>query len=266
MTDYVTTPSGDRLASERHGPDGAPTVLFVAGAGVHRAVDPVTRPTADLLADRGVAAILYDRLGRGESPADGALGLDREIEALAALRAGSGDAPLVLCGHSSGSTIALAAAARGVEVAGLVLWETPLRPPESGVVAWAAEFGRLLDAGDPEAAQVLYMRDMPPEWLERARTSPGWPSVVAQARTLRADAESLAWAESAPHAELFAEIRVPVIAVVGEATQPVMTAAAAELAASLPDAESRVIAGANHAWEPGAMAELLSGFVRGLPG
>jgi pimeloyl-ACP methyl ester carboxylesterase len=267
MTEFLSTASGDRVAFERVGAAGDPVVLFVAGAGPHRATDPITRPTAELLAGHGIASILFDRLGRGESVADGVLGLDRELGAVAALletAARDGAGPAVLCGHSSGCAISVAAAVRGLPVAGLVLWEGPFKPPGSGTDAWAAEFGRLLDAGDPEAAQVLYMRDMPPEWLEGARRSPAWPAIVAQAGSLRADAEALAWAESAPHAELFAGISVPTIAVVGEQTPPMMPAAAADIAASIRGAESRVIAGANHAWQPEAMAELLTEFVGAL--
>lgn len=36
-----------------------------------------------------------------------------------------------LCGHSSGGSLALHAAASGL-VSGLALWETPLAPPDSG--------------------------------------------------------------------------------------------------------------------------------------
>ena len=129
----------------------------------------------------------------------------------------------MLCGHSSGCSIALYAAAHGLPVAGLALWEAPLAPPGSGAVEWAAQVDGLLDAGDLDGALTAYMQDMPPEILEAVRAI---PAMVDQAGSLRADAQSLVWAESAPHAELFGHLRVPVLAMVGEQTYDVMVPAA----------------------------------------
>ena len=63
MSGLVTTEANDRIAFDRRG-DG-PAIIFVAGAGPWRGIDPGTTKTADLLADRGVASIVYDRPGRG---------------------------------------------------------------------------------------------------------------------------------------------------------------------------------------------------------
>ena len=83
----------------------------------------------------------------------------------------------------------------------------------AGVREWAAEVNRRIDAGDLDGALTEYMRDMPPEILEVVRSI---PAMVDQAGSLRPDADSLAWAESAPHAELFGGLRIPVLAMVGE--------------------------------------------------
>lgn len=75
MTDFATTAGGDRVAYDRRGT--GPAVIFVAGAGPFRAIDPVTTVTAEHAAERGLTTLVFDRLGRGASPADGSLDLNR---------------------------------------------------------------------------------------------------------------------------------------------------------------------------------------------
>ncbi|RWZ51105.1 hypothetical protein ELQ90_09945 [Labedella phragmitis] len=83
----------------------------------------LTTPRGDRVADD-----LY-----GERPE--ILDIERELEAITALIDLVGGSA-VLRGHSSGGSIALAAVARGLSVAGLALWETPI-------------------AGDPVAARAF---------------------------------------------------------------------------------------------------------------
>lgn len=258
MTEFVTNARGDRVAYDKRGV--GPAVVFVAGAGPYRAIDPETTETAEALADLGATTVVFDRLGRGESQAVGVLDLDRELAAVdAVLEVAGGSA--VLCGHSSGGSISLRAAAAGLPVDGLALWETPLAGDRDETREWVDEFLRRLDAGDLVAAREQYMKDMPPEWLEGLRSSPEWPQVVAQTVTLRADAESLAWAASAPHATVFADIDVPVLAVAGTETFPEMVESSRLLAEAIRHARETRVAGAFHSWEPGPMATELAAFV-----
>jgi pimeloyl-ACP methyl ester carboxylesterase len=257
MTSTLTTPRGDRVAYDLYG-DG-PGIIFIAGAGPFRAGDPVTTETARLAAERGITTLVFDRLGRGESEATGILELERELEAIAALIDVVGGSA-VLCGHSSGGSIALAAAARGLPVVGLALWETPIAGAPAAARGWASEFVRRLDADELEPALEWYMKDMPPEWLAGAKQSPGYPTMVASVVSQRADAESLAWAASAPHAELFAEITVPVQAMHGEETFDEMIASSADIVETVPGAVEKIMPGAHHSWEPAPMAEELARF------
>lgn len=257
MTEFVTSSRGDRVAYDLRG--SGPGLIFIAGAGPYRETDPLTTATAQLVAERGVTTIVYDRLGRGESAAEGSLDLDRELAAIAALIEVVGGSA-VLCGHSSGGSIALLAAVEGLAVDGLALWETPVSPQREAV-EWAAEFERRLDAGELERALEYYMKDMPPEWLEGARQSPAFLAMVAQVVTSRADAQSLAWAASGSHAELFGGIRVPVLVMYGEQTFPEMIDAADSLVAAIPDARQKRVPGAGHMWEAPSMADELAAFV-----
>lgn len=262
MTEFVTTASGDRVAFDRRG--SGPALIFVAGAGQYRAVDSLTNATAEALAERGITTIVHDRLGRGESQVEGRIDLPRELSAIAALiETAGGEA--VLCGHSSGCTISLAAAVSGLPVTGLVLWEAPIGGITGGAQAWSEEVSRRIDSGDLEGAQVHYMKDMPREWLDGARSSPMWPALVAQVPSNRPDAESLAWAESEPLPQLLADVRIPVLAVYGEQTQQMMRDAAAALASAVPGGVQKEIPGANHGWDVPAMTEELAGFVAAAP-
>lgn len=258
MSDFTTTRLGDRVAFDHRG--SGPAVIFVAGAGPFRAIDPWTTETAEAAAEQGISTIVYDRLGRGESPATGRIGLDRELAALEALIDVAGGRA-VLCGHSSGCTISLAAADRGLAVNGLALWEAPIGGTVGGVGPWVAEVERRIDAGDLEGALAHYMKDMPPEWLEEARHDPGYPDYVAQVVSYVADGESLVWAESSAFADAAAGIRVPVLAMVGEQTFDEIRTAADALAEAIPGAAVRVLPGADHTWEPLPMAAELTTFV-----
>jgi len=263
MTEHVTTDRGDTVAYDRRG-DG-PGLVFVAGAGSYRAIDPVTAETAERVAEHGVTTVVPDRLGRGESPADGVLDLERELAAVAAAIAvadGGSGRGAVLCGHSSGASIALAAAHAGLPVTGLVLWEVPLGDDAATTKEWIDEFERRLDAEDHVGATEQYMKDMPPEWLEGMRRSPDFAQLARASRSQRADGESLVWATAALEDGSLASVDVPVLATYGTSTFPEMTASARKVVAAVPRGEVRVVEGASHSWEPSAMTDELVRFVR----
>ena len=147
-----------------------------------------------------------------------------------------------------------------------MLFEAPLDPAEQGVPEWTGTLYGLLDQGDHAGAVTHYMRDIPLDILEGLQDSPLWEPFVAQAQSLRPDAQALEWAMSAPHAELLGTLDVPVRLLVGEETLPEMTAAAASLAAAIPGTTRGEVAGAQHTWETAAMAEEVHTFVSDLHG
>ena len=278
MTEFTTTSRGDSVAFDRYGQ--GPAIVFIAGAGPTRAGDGITTATAVLAAEHGVTTLVFDRLGRGESrgpvglddDADAAgqeprFDLDRELEAVrAAIHAATGDpdARTVLVGHSSGCSIALAATLAGLPVSGLVLWEAPLSETAADTAGWSDGFEERLDAGQLEAAQEFYMRDMPPEFLAGAKASPGWPAIVAAAPSLRADAQSLKWASAALENDDLSTVDVPVLAAYGSETFPQMPLAAARIVAAIPGAGERVVPGAMHSWQPEPMAAELVSFAHAV--
>ncbi|MFI6424436.1 alpha/beta fold hydrolase [Promicromonospora sp. NPDC050880] len=263
MTDFATTSQGDRVAYDLRGGTGA-AIVFVTGAGPDRADDPVTAETARRVADAGFTTVTFDRLGRGQSPAEGRLDLDRELAAVAAMIHVAGG-KAVLVGHSSGCSVSLRAAAAGLPVTGLALWEAPLGDPAATTRAWADEIERLLDAGDHENAMRHYMKDMPPEWLAGLEASPAWPVLARTVAAYRADAQSLAWAQRALEDGTL-EVTAPVLAMYGAETFPEMPVAAASIVAGVREGTEKEVPGAMHSWEPAPMAAELAEFARQCAG
>lgn len=261
MTEQATSTQGDQVPYDRYGPTDGPMLVLVAGAGSLRGADPVGA-TAELLAAEGVGVLVPDRLGRGESSAAGRLDLDRELEGLRAVLA-TATRPAVLVGHSSGCAITLYAAASGLPVDGLLLWEAPLAAPAQRTADWVDGLERRIDAGELEAAQEWYMKDMPPEWLAGAKASPAWPAIYAGVVSLRADAQAMRWATGALESgALRDQVRVPVLATYGTSTVPGMVEAADRVRTVLPQTEVREVPGAQHVWEPDGFAAVAAAFAR----
>lgn len=259
MSSFATSRDGTRIAYDIEG--SGPAVVLVGGAMQFRGFDSTTVAMAKLLAARGFSVINYDRRGRGESAQAPSFTLADTIDDLRALIDVAGR-PAALFGNSSGGAIALAAAAAGLPVTALVLWEVPLRE-ELGTDG--ADFldglRAKIAAGDPDGTIAYFMKDMPPEWLDGARNSPGWPVMMSMGPSLEADAESLAWTQSAPRAELWESIEAPTLALVGRQTLPIMPPAAESIAANLTNGRSATIPAANHSWEPVDMAARIAEFL-----
>ncbi|WP_380175889.1 alpha/beta fold hydrolase [Kineococcus sp. DHX-1] len=256
----VQTAHGDTVVLDRYG--SGPAVVFIAGAGPHREIDEETTRTEQALAERGFTTTVHDRVGRGDSVASGDVTLERELAAVAAVVEAAGGGPAVLVGHSSGCSVGLAAAARGVPTAGLVLWEAPLAELPA-VRSWVADVTDRLDAGDLAGAAAEYVRDMPAEFREGLADMPFHDRFVAQAPAYRAYGESLVWAASGRLGDLLGRA-VPVLALVGEQTLPGMPEAAARVAREVPGAVSEVLAGAWHSWDVPAAVDRFAAFARAV--
>jgi pimeloyl-ACP methyl ester carboxylesterase len=263
MTEYVKSVDGTRIAFEREG--AGPPVILVGGAMQFRAFDPATAEMATALASHGFTVVNYDRRGRGESPADAPITLAQTLDDLRALIAevteGADDA-VALFGNSSGGAIALAAAASGLPVSKLVLFEVPL---DEELGTDGAEFleglRERITMGDGDATVEYFMKDMPPEWLEGAKSGPGWQVMTAMGPSLEPDSEALAWTQSASRAALWAGISQPTLVLVGDQTLDLMSPAADSLVTNLPHAVRGTVAASDHAWEPKAMALTIAEFL-----
>src|SRR5262245_36078431 len=115
----VTSADGTKIAYDQYG-DG-PALVLVGGAFQHRALDPRTAELAELLAKR-FTVYHYDRRGRGDSGDTMPYAVAREIEDLAAVIDNAGGSASIF-GMSSGAVLALRAAAHGLPIVKLALYE-----------------------------------------------------------------------------------------------------------------------------------------------
>ena len=125
----VTSNDGTQIAYDSVG--SGPPLILVAGATQYRAVDQTTSELARLLAAGGFRVINYDRRGRGDSGDTQPYAVEREIEDIEALVTEAGG-EASLFGMSSGAVLAAEAAARGVPVTKLLMYEPPMVLDDSG--------------------------------------------------------------------------------------------------------------------------------------
>jgi pimeloyl-ACP methyl ester carboxylesterase len=136
----------------------------------------------------------YDRRGRGDSGDTAPYAVDREYEDLeAVIDAAGGSASLF--GNSGGGILALEAAARGLAVTRIAVWEPPYiidgsRPPVSA--DYRRQLGDLLAAGRRGDMVELFLTQaagIPATFVAAIRQSPFWASQEAAAHTLVYDAD-----------------------------------------------------------------------------
>jgi pimeloyl-ACP methyl ester carboxylesterase len=250
----VTSRDGTTIAYDRLG-DGPPVVLVCGGS-------------TDRMANAGLAAELagrhrvynYDRRGRGDSGDTAPYAVEREIEDIAAVvDAAGGRAHLY--GSSSGAGLAMHAAAAGLPLGKLALWEPPYnvhgRPdlPDDT----ASVYRELIAAGHRDQAVEYFMGKvvgLPPEFVAAARRAPWWPRQEAIAHTLAYDAEVMG--DYTLPVEVARAIRVPTLLLVGGASFGFMAETADALAELIPDARRVTLPGQEHNVDPAVLAPALA--------
>ena len=253
----VTSKDGTSIAYDRQG--SGPAVILVGGG----LVDPLTgragrwenAPLAAELAGR-FTVYNYDRRGRGDSGDTLPYAVDRELEDLDALLAEAGGSAH-LYGVSSGGALALEAAAAGIAVDRLAVYEVPYGA--SGWRAYVEQLEALLAEGRRGAAVELFMRvaGASEEDIAGARSSPVWPGLEAIAHTLAYDAACLG--DGQPPTARLAIITRPTLVATGGG-QDFFEQAADAIAASLPQAGRLTIQGQTHLVDPKALAPVLQRF------
>jgi pimeloyl-ACP methyl ester carboxylesterase len=258
MFNTTLSRDGTSIAYECVG-DGPP-IIMVVGAFNER---PTAAPLARTLASR-FTCLTYDRRGRGDSGDTLPYMPAREIEDIAALieRAG-GSAGLF--GFSSGGVLALQAAAAGLPITHLAIYDAPYlvdayRKPDA--VDHAARLAELIAAGRRgEAVEYFQIQvvGIPPEVVTQLRNAPFRSSLERIAHTLVYECLLLGDG-SLPAPEVAARVQMPTLLLAGGAGSPIMPSAAAALARLLPNAQSRVLADQGHDLNPDALGPPLAAF------
>lgn len=244
----VTSRDGTLIAFERLG--SGPALILVTGAlgtrGSHQQM-------AALLAE-AFTVFNYDRRGRGDSGDTAPYAVEREIEDIAAVIAAAGGT-IYLYGISSGAILTVEAAATLPDkVTKLVLYEPPFivddsRPPLSS--DYVARLNAATAAGRPGDAVEIFMTDairLPAEYLAPMRESPMWAGMEAVAHTIAYDGMVVGDTMSGKSlpAGRWAAAAMPTLVITGELSEGFFHSGGRSLAAVLPDACHRTLAGQDH--------------------
>lgn len=255
----VVSRDGTRIAYDQTG--HGPPVIMVGGAFSFRAF-PGSVKLAGMLAER-FTVINYDRRGRGDSGDTAPYAVEREVEDLAALIEAAGGSASVY-GMSSGAALALTAAASGLRIDRLALYEPPYmvgteghRPPADH----DAQLRALLAAdrrGDAVKFFITRVMGAPGFIVVMMRLMPFWSKLKAVAHTLPYDTAIMG--DFTFPAARVASVRTPAIIIAGEKSPAVLRAAARAVAGTLPGVEHRVLARQSHNVSMKALAPVLMEF------
>ncbi|MGN9762866.1 alpha/beta fold hydrolase [Streptomyces sp. SD31] len=239
-----------------------PAVILVSGA---MSTGGTVAPLAVPLSER-FRVVAYDRRGRGESGDKAPYAVEREVEDLAALiEAVGGEA--ALCGISSGGALVLEAAASGLPVRQVAVYEVPFADfLEGGAVKhseYTAHLAEALAQGRRGDAVELFLRltGMAEQMIQGARQSPMWAGMETIAPSLAYD-NAVMGDGLLPRARL-ASITVPVLAVAGGASPSWMREATRAVAETVPEGTYRSLEGQTHMVEPDVLGPVLAEFFGG---
>src|SRR6266508_2591155 len=247
----VISADGTAIAFDRFG-DGPPVIMVVGAFNTRSTTEPLARALQEQ-----VTVLNYDRRGRGDSGDTAPYAVGREIEDLAALIAAAGGAAAVF-GYSSGAILALKAAATGLPITHLALYEPPFRADDSHPAlptGLAAQLAELVAADRPGDAVELYQTKavgIPEDVVAQLRHAPFRPGLEAIAHTLAYDAEIIG--DLSLPADLLASVTLPALVISGEQSPPFLRAAPRAAAAALPSGRLASLPRQTHDISPEATA------------
>jgi pimeloyl-ACP methyl ester carboxylesterase len=257
MVDKVISSDGTSIAFERSG--AGPALILVDAAGSYRDFRPLRAPV-ERLAEH-FTVYLYDRRGRGGSGDTPPYAVEREVDDLAALVAEAGGSAFVYA-FSSGGLLALHAAAQGLAIPRLALFEPPIEPTETpaGETPFTAELADLVAAGRRHDAVEHFHRGIGvPDEVMAQMTPATWAALEAVAPTLVYDCR-LSDATSLP---LLRSVTTPTLVLASQGSSDDITASASAVAAALPNASHRRLPGDWHGVPHEVLAPALLEWFRG---
>ena len=248
---------GTRIAFDQTG--HGPPVILVVGAFNDRSTGAALAKALDA----GLTVLNYDRRGRGASGDTQPYAVEREVEDLDALIREAGGAAGVF-GYSSGAQLALEAAAHGLNITRLALYDAPFivgddvpRPPKD----IAAQLAKLIASNRRGDAVELYQTKLvgiPEPVVAQLRHAPFRPALEAIAHTLVYDA-TLVGDLRVPKDRL-RSINAPTLAIYGSGSPALMGPAAKALAEAIPDGHVKRLDGQSHDIVPSALGPVLLEF------
>ena len=260
--DTVTSVDGTTIAYERRG-DGPPLIVVGGAMSDRRAAAPL----AELLAG-SFNVVAYDRRGRGDSGDTPPYAPAREVEDLAALIEVLGGVASVH-GHSSGAVLSLDAAAHGLAISRLTLYEPPFMVDDTRPAVpedFVANLEQLTASGRRGDAVEYFMTTgvgLPPQMVAQGRNEPMWPALERLAHTLPYDGRIMGdtmRGRPLPR-ERWSTVTIPVLVLDGGASPEWQRTATRSLAGVLPNAEHRTLESQTHRADPEVLAPVVAAFL-----
>jgi pimeloyl-ACP methyl ester carboxylesterase len=262
----VRSKDGTEIAYTRGG--NGPAVVLVGGG-----LDDGSENAALIPAMASEFTVInYARRGRGESGTIAPYALEREIEDLAVVVKEVGGRAHVF-GASSGGALVLEAAAAGLPIDRIAVWEVPYAVADEAVRGWQEYVRALREAlhgDDRDQALTLFLRlaGSPEEMVSQVRQSEYWPAMLELAPTLAHDAACLG--DGRPPVDRLVTISQPTLVLTGpggEATSEEMPVdymgnSADAIVAAIPAAERRRLSEGGHMVDPEVLGPVLIDWFR----
>ncbi|MFE9328803.1 alpha/beta fold hydrolase [Nocardia sp. NPDC052278] len=259
-TGSVVSPDGTTITYDSIGE--GPPIICVDGAFCTRTFGPMPK-VAPLLA-HNFRVITYDRRARGDSGDTKPYAVDREIEDLEALIKEM-DGSAHVFGLSSGAALSLRAAASGLNITKLALYEPPFvgvdktghQPPVDG----ADTLNRLIASDRRGEAVTFYLSKiigLPAVVPAIMRLMPMWPKMKAVAPSLPYDATIMA--DFALPKKQLSSITVPTLVVGGAKSPASLRMAVQAVADAVPGGRWQMLDRQNHNVSAKALAPVLDRF------
>jgi pimeloyl-ACP methyl ester carboxylesterase len=207
----IRSKDGTLIAYERSGQ--GPPLVVVPGVLTSARRWPVLPSLAEHFTVYAV-----DRRGHGDSDDADKYAIEREFEDVAAVVDAIGT-EVNLLGHSFGGYCVLGASLLTSNIRRLVVYETdsPEGMDTQALSAGVIErFESLVDAGDRAGAVTTFFREafqMTPEEIEKAKTWPTFPAMVAAAHTFPRETRALEASQF--QVEQFDQMEVPTLLLLG---------------------------------------------------
>ncbi len=248
----VTSKDGTTIAFDKA--SQGPALILVVGAFNDRMTGA---PLTGFL-EPHFTVFTYDRRGRGASSDTPPYAVERELEDLEALIQEAGGSAFVF-GYSSGAVLALRAAAHGLIITKLALYDPPPTGPKAGKLA--AQLAELIAAGRRGDAVELFQTEgvgIPPEVVAGMRRAPFRPALENMAHTLVYEMTILTDVTMPP--QVAASVQVPTLVMVGDNGPAILRQAAQAVADAIPGSQFRTLEGQTHDIVPEVVAPVLEAF------
>jgi pimeloyl-ACP methyl ester carboxylesterase len=263
-----TTTSGDGTTIAYTKLGSGPPLILVDGAFCYRENGPASQ-LAPLLAEH-FTVFAYDRRGRGASGDTPVYAIEREVDDLRTLVREAGGSAFAV-GISSGGALALQAAARGVSLQGLALYEPPFIADNGHPRSFDMQKSRLeqfVAAGDRAGAVRFFMTDIYGAPRPFVAVMPlimrsAWKKNQSVAPTLRYDLTLLEdWSVLR---ERRTSVTIPTLVLGGEKSPAPLKDAVATVAGALPNARRLYLPGQDHNFSAPGVAPVITEFFSTLP-